>query len=102
MPGGKMRRMCRWLFSATPDGTGGKMPGLPEGILRRGHLDLLLESKPFDGPREARHRQAPDYEYALAVPGAVKVPELDACIEACVVDAASVPEDGRGQLLDLG
>ena len=35
------------------------------------------------------------------MPGAVKIPELGACIEARVVDAASVPEDGRGQLLDL-
>ena len=46
--------------------------------------------------------EAADYQYALAVPGAVKVPELGACIEARVVDAAGVPEDGRGQLLDLG
>ncbi len=43
---------------------------------------------------------AADYEYALAVPGAVEVPELRACIEARVVDARSVPEDERGQLLD--
>jgi tRNA(Ile)-lysidine synthetase-like protein len=32
----------------------------------------------------------------------VQVPELGASIEARLVDAASVPEDGRGQLLDLG
>jgi hypothetical protein len=83
-------------------GPAGKKTELPEGILRRGRLDLLLESKPFGGPREAGHRQAPDYEYALAVPGAVKIPELGACIEARVVDASGVPEDGRGQLLDLG
>ncbi|MGB9202529.1 MAG: tRNA lysidine(34) synthetase TilS [Terriglobales bacterium] len=82
-------------------GPAGKKTQLPQGILRRGRLDLLLESKPFGGRREAGHRQAPDYEYALAVPGAVKIPELGACIEARVVDAASVPEDGRGQLLDL-
>jgi tRNA(Ile)-lysidine synthase len=37
----------------------------------------------------------------LAVPGAVKVPELGACIEARVVDAAAVPEDERGHLLNL-
>ena len=79
----------------------GKKTELPEGILRRGRLDLRLESKPFGGPQETGHRQAPDYEYALAVPGSVKVPELGARIEARVVDAASVPEDGRGQLLDL-
>lgn len=79
----------------------GKKMELPEGILRRGRLDLRLESKPFDGPQEAGRRQAPDYEYALAVPGSVKVPELGACIEARVVEAAGVTEDGRGQLLDL-
>jgi tRNA(Ile)-lysidine synthase len=82
-------------------GPAGKKTELPEGILRRGRLDLLLESKPFGGRREAGHRQAPDYEYALAVPGAVKIPDLGACIEARVVEVASVPEDGRGQLLDL-
>ena len=82
-------------------GPAGKKTDLPQGILRRGRLDLRLEPKPFGSPREAGHRQAPDYEYALAVPGAVKIPELGACIEARVVEVASVPEDGRGQLLDL-
>ncbi len=82
-------------------GPAGKKMELPEGILRRGRLDLLLESKPFGGRRETGHRQAPDYEYALAVPGAVKIPELGASIEAHVVDAAGVAEDERGQLLDL-
>jgi tRNA(Ile)-lysidine synthase len=82
-------------------GSAGKKMELPEGVLRRGRLDLRFESKPFSGRQETGHRQAPDYEYALAVPGSVKVPELGACIEARVVDAASVPEDGRGQLLDL-
>jgi tRNA(Ile)-lysidine synthase len=82
-------------------GPAGKKTELPQAILRRGRSDLLLESKPFGGPREAGHRPAPDYEYALAVPGAVKIPELGACIEARVVEVASVPEDGCGQLLDL-
>jgi tRNA(Ile)-lysidine synthase len=36
------------------------------------------------------------------VPGAVEVPELGVCIEARVVDASSVPEGKRGQLLALG
>ena len=83
------------------NGPAGKKTQLPEGILRRGRLDLRLESKPFGRPQETGHRQAPDYEYALVVPGAVKIPELGACIEARLVDAASIPEDGRGQLLDL-
>jgi tRNA(Ile)-lysidine synthase len=81
-------------------GPAGKKTQLPEGILRRGRLDLRLESKPFAGQRDTGHRQA-DYEYPLAVPGAVKIPELGACIEARVVEVASVAEDARGQLLDL-
>ncbi|MGO9403068.1 MAG: tRNA lysidine(34) synthetase TilS [Terriglobales bacterium] len=85
-------------------GPAGKKMELPEAILRRGRLDLLLEPKPKPsrGPQATGHRQAADYQYALAVPGTVKVPELGASIEARVVDAGSVPEDGRGQLLDPG
>jgi tRNA(Ile)-lysidine synthase len=82
-------------------GPAGKKMELAGGVLRRGRLDLRLESRPFTRPRETGHRQAPDYEYALVVPGAVKIPELGACIEARVVDAAGIPEDGRGQLLDF-
>jgi tRNA(Ile)-lysidine synthetase-like protein len=55
-----------------------------------------LELEPSGGRRETA-----DYEYALAVPGAVEVPELGARIEARVVDAGGVPEDERGELLDL-
>jgi tRNA(Ile)-lysidine synthase len=55
-----------------------------------------LELEPSSGLREAA-----DYEYALAVPGVVEVPELRACIEARVVDARVVPEDERGELVDL-
>jgi tRNA(Ile)-lysidine synthase len=83
-------------------GPAGKKTELPDRILRRGRLDLLLESKPFGGRRETGHRQAPDYEYALVVPGAVKIPALGACIEARVVEVGSVAEDRHGQLLDLG
>jgi tRNA(Ile)-lysidine synthase len=118
LPLGAQRRLMRgWLQANARDlsisfrlieealelahGPAGKKTELAGGILRRGRLDLRLESKPFGRPQETGHRQAADYEYALAVPGAVKIPELGACIEARVVDAASVPEDGRGQLLDL-
>jgi len=59
--------------------------------------ELLLELKSSVG----RQGEVANYEYALAVPGAVEVAELDACIEARVVDAGRVPEDERGQLLDL-
>jgi tRNA(Ile)-lysidine synthase len=81
-------------------GPADKKMELPEAIFRRGRLDLRLESKAFGGRREAGHQQA-EYEYALAVPGAVKIPELGAYIEARVVEVAGVAEDGRGQLLDL-
>jgi len=81
----------------------GKRLELPGGrnLLRRnvrlGRQELLLELEPFGA-----HGEAADYEYPLAVPGAVEVPELGACIEARVVDAGGVPEGERGQLLDLG
>ena len=79
-------------------GSAGKRLELPGGRnLRRGRQELLLELEPFGGRVEAA-----DYEYALAVPGAVEVPELGARIEAREVDAGGVPEDERGQLLDLG
>ena len=47
-----------------------------------------------------------NYEHVLAVPGWVEVPELGTKIEArvidvAVIDVAVVPEDERGQLLDM-
>ena len=79
-------------------GSVGKKLELPGGRhLRRGRQELLLELEPLGGRGEAA-----DYEYALAVPGAVEVPELGTCMEARVVDAGGVPENERGQLLDLG
>ncbi len=83
-------------------GPAGKKTELPEGILRRSRLDLFLEPKLSLGPQPTGHRPAADYQYVLAVPGAVQVPELGTSIEARLVDAGSVPEDARGQLLDLG
>src|SRR5258708_37520428 len=63
--------------------------------LRLGRHEIWLELEPSgDG-------EAADYEYALAVPGVVEVPELGASIEARVVDAGSISEDERGELLDL-
>ena len=78
-------------------GLAGRKLELPGGgYLRRGRHDLRLDLEPFNG-----HGEAADYAYALVVPGAVEVPELGALVEARVVDAAGVPEDDRGQLLDL-
>jgi tRNA(Ile)-lysidine synthase len=120
LPLAAQRRLVRgWLETNAPDlsisfrlieqalelarGSAEKRPAgtrleLPAGRnLRLGRQELLLELEPFRAPGDA-----PDYEYALAVPGTVEVPELRACIEARVVDAGRVPEDDRGQLLDLG
>jgi len=75
----------------------GRKVEMPSGWnLRRGRQELLLESEGCNG-----RNPATNYEYALAVPGAVEVPELGACIEARVVDVDNVPERERGQLLDI-
>jgi tRNA(Ile)-lysidine synthase len=78
-------------------GTAGKKVELPGGWnLRRGRQELLLDPETSSGRGEAA-----GYEYALAVPGAVEVPELGVRIEARVVDVGDVPEDERRGLLDL-
>lgn len=78
-------------------GTAGKKLELPGGWnLRLRRQELLLELEPSSGRGDAA-----DYQYPLAVPGAVEIPELRACIEARLVDAGGVPEDDRGELLDL-
>lgn len=70
---------------------GGKLE-MPAGwSLRRGQQELQL--LPSLGV-------AADYQYLLAVPGAVEVRELGARIEARAVGADAVPEEQRGQLLD--
>ncbi len=81
---------------ATNKSSAGRKVEMPSGWnLRRGRQALLLESGASDV------RQPTDYEYVLAVPGQVEVPELGASIAARVVDAAAVPEDERGHLLNL-
>jgi tRNA(Ile)-lysidine synthase len=114
LPVAARRRLMRgWLEANVPDlsisfrlieealelagESSGKRFALPGGrMLRRGRQELVLELDPLGG-----HGAGADYEYALAVPGAVEVPELGACVEARVVDASEVPEPERGQLLDL-
>jgi tRNA(Ile)-lysidine synthase len=115
------RRVRAWLDANAPDssisfrlieealelarGVAGRTLELPGGQefprrnLRRGRQELLLESAPCGS--EAGHQPHADYEYRLTVPGAVEIPELGKCIEARVVDAGEVPEQERGQLLDL-
>jgi len=113
LPLAAQRRLVRaWLETNAPNlsisfrlieqalglagGPAGKTTELVGGWnLRRGRQELLLEFEASNG----RNNSA-DYQYALAVPGAVEVPELGACIEARVVDAGRVPEHERAQLLD--
>jgi tRNA(Ile)-lysidine synthase len=114
LPLAAQRRLVRaWLATHIPDlsisfqlieealelacGAAGKKLELPGGRhLRRGRQELLLELEPFGGGGETAN-----YQYALAVPGAVEVPELGVRIEARVVDVGGVPEDERGELMDL-
>jgi tRNA(Ile)-lysidine synthase len=114
LPLAAQRRLIRaWLEMNVPDlsisfrlieeglelarGAAGKKLELPGGLnVRRGRQELWLEPGTVGGRGEAA-----DYEYALVVPGAVEVPALGASIEARVVDASGVPEDERGELLDL-
>jgi tRNA(Ile)-lysidine synthase len=107
-------------------GPAGKKLELPPGrFLRRNRQDLSLESNALESDaihRGANHARArvteeaadkasdktagkvagkvADYEYALAIPGSISVPELCACIEARIVDPSHVPPNERGQLLD--
>jgi len=60
-------------------------------IVRRGRQELVLETLSGD---------AYDYEYVLAVPGEISVPELRTRIVAETVDVANVPEQHRQELLD--
>ena len=60
--------------------------------VRRGRKQLVLEAE--GGGKDG------DYEYELALPGEVAVPELRARVEARVVEVESVPERERGGLLD--
>ena len=55
-----------------------------------------------DGGAPSHQRQQPqDYEYALTVPGIIEVPELRTTVEARMIAASEVPQQERGQLLDV-
>ena len=114
LPLAAQRRLVRaWMETYAPDssvsfrlieealelagGQAGGIVGLSSGWnLRRGRHELLFEPEAFN-----ERTGTADYHYILPVPGAVKVPELSVTIEAHVVDVAEVPEDERGQLLNL-
>jgi tRNA(Ile)-lysidine synthetase-like protein len=119
LPLATQRRLMRgWIEAHAPDlaisfrlieealdlarGSAGKKLELPAGHypqrrdLRRGRQELL-----FEQTRLRNCWEPGNYEHALAVPGWVEVPELGTKIEARVIDVAVVPEDERGQLLDM-
>lgn len=59
--------------------------------VRRGRKELSLEWEASD---------ADDYQYTLHVPGEISIPELEARIEARIVDVEGVPANERDGLLD--
>jgi tRNA(Ile)-lysidine synthase len=61
-------------------------------IVRRGRKELVLEWKDGNAPGS--------YQYRLAFPGEIAVPELGIHIEARLMDVARVPEGERHGLLD--
>jgi tRNA(Ile)-lysidine synthase len=111
------RRVRAWLETNAPDSgisfrlieevldlargpAGKKMEMLDRQNLRRQNLRrtqhaLRLEREPAPNGAEGA-----DYEYALAVPGVVKIPDLGVRVEAFLVDVSEVTEHDRGQLLD--
>jgi tRNA(Ile)-lysidine synthase len=75
-------------------GPAGNKIELPGGhILRRTQKDLRLE-RTHDG------LEPDSYEYSLPVPGQIEIRELGTRIEAVLVDACDVQEDGHDRLLD--
>jgi tRNA(Ile)-lysidine synthase len=76
------------LRFAAEDGPSGKELSLPLGwkIVRE------PEAMVFVTPDLRRQERVPDYEYPLAVPGSVLVPELGVVIEALLVTLKVTPE----------
>jgi tRNA(Ile)-lysidine synthase len=66
------------LRFAAEDGPAGKELSLPLGWKIRRELDAMV----FVTPDLRRQERIPDYEYSLAVPGRVLVPEVGVVIEA--------------------
>jgi tRNA(Ile)-lysidine synthase len=76
------------LRFAAEDGPSGKELSLPLGWKVRRDAEAML----FVTPDLRRQERIPDYEYALAVPGRVLVPELGVVVEAVLV-ARQVPQE---------
>jgi len=54
----------------------------------------------FDRPDRKEKAANSDYEYAMAVPGLVQVPEIQACFEAAVIRAVAAPGYNPDQVFD--
>jgi len=78
------------LRFAAEDGPSGKELSLPLGWKLRREPEAVV----FVTPDLRRQERIPDYEYALAVPGRVLVPELGVVVEAVLV-ARQVPQEAR-------
>ncbi len=106
------RRVRAWLETNAPNsrvsfrlieealdlarGVAGRKLELSAGrSFRRRRQELFLEPETLAGGCDVW-----DYEYPLAVPGTVLIPELGGGIEAGFVDTNDVPESEHGQLLD--
>jgi tRNA(Ile)-lysidine synthase len=74
----------------------GRRMKLPGGwVVQRASHELLLHRDAIQGASEA-----PDYEYALAIPGMVEVPELSTRIEARVLIGERIRDEEPDQLLN--
>lgn len=79
------------VLSNAGAGTARQIPAAHINV-RRGRKELVLEWKAGEEPG--------NYQYPLAFPGEIAVPELQTRIEARRVDVESVPEGERHGLLD--
>jgi len=80
-------------LAGTASGNKLQLPG--KGIVRRRRDELLLES---DG--KSTEASSANYDYVIAIPGTIEVPELGVCIEVMVTEIERVPESERGSLLN--
>jgi tRNA(Ile)-lysidine synthase len=71
------------------------LPAVGTRNIRRTRTALELQRAPAPGADQSAH-----YEYTLPVPGIITVPELNARIEARIVDLAATVEHERNHLLD--
>jgi tRNA(Ile)-lysidine synthase len=76
------------LRFAAEDGPSGKELSLPLGWRMVREPEVMV----FVTPDLRRQERIPDYEYSLAVPGRVLVPEVGAVIEALLVTPPATPE----------